>query len=74
MTLRTYKILLLADPCDVEYKLTVKALQEAFAQNPECQVFINTKVSLFSGFLGFFFRLGSSSYSITPYGVSRIRL
>jgi len=50
MTLRTYKILLLADPCDVEYKLTVKALQEAFAQNPECQVFINTKVSLFSGF------------------------
>jgi len=58
MTLRTYKILLLADPCDVEYKLTVKALQEAFAQNPECQVFINTKVSLFSGFLGFFFRFG----------------
>jgi len=58
MTLRTYKILLLADPVDVEYKHTLKALQEAFAQNPECQIFINTKVSLFSGFLGFFFRLG----------------
>lgn len=69
MTLRTYKILLLADPCDVEYRLTLKALQEAFAQNPECQVFVNTQVSLFSGFIGMFFRLG---YRFLQYGMPNL--
>ncbi len=52
MALRNYKVLLLADPFDVEYKLTLKALQEAFAQNPECEIIVSTKYSLFSGFLG----------------------
>lgn len=52
MTLRNYKVLLLADPFDVEYKFTLKALQEAFAQIPECQVTVSSKLSLFNGVLG----------------------
>lgn len=58
MTLRNYKVLLLADPFDIEYKFTLKALQEAFSKNPECQVTVDTRLSLFTGAFGSLLHFG----------------